>query len=167
MSGSLIAGITGATITDVGTPAAESWRSASRRRDGVAAVGRAFLCRLPAPRNIAPAVGEPGCAVGPDDYALRCRILPERNSVDVSGHRSKPPSNAGTLPCVPDLAGRARCHVVRKVAFLQLIVRRSLSSGYCGKERQQGTNEDHETHSRLLLSLSASLPLWFCKAGVL
>ena len=36
---SLIAGMTGATITEVGTPARESCRNASRRRPGVAARG--------------------------------------------------------------------------------------------------------------------------------
>ncbi len=39
ISASLIAGMTGATITDVGTPASESCRNASSRRAGVAARG--------------------------------------------------------------------------------------------------------------------------------
>src|SRR5215831_8574142 len=77
------------------------------------------------------AVGEPGRPVRPDDDTVRRGLLAEWNTLDLAAGWVQSAGNAEVLARVPNLAAWPDGHIVRIVAFWQLVVFGLLSVRGC------------------------------------
>src|SRR5262249_42374438 len=96
---------------------------------------RAFLDllrrRIDAHNGVLAAVGEPGGPIRPDDDTVRRGTLAECNSLDLAGGWVQSAGNAEVLARAPNLSAWADRHIVRIVAFWQLVVFGLLSVRGC------------------------------------
>ncbi len=107
----------------------------ARQRPGLDLLGR----RIDAHDGVETAIGDPGRAVRPDDYAMRRRARPERDALDLPRFGIEPAEHPGALAGVPDGAVRCRRHVVGMIAGGQIEIFDLGRRGGLGHEQQRHT----------------------------
>src|SRR5262245_39772872 len=95
------------------------------------------------------AVGKPRSAVRPHDDTVRCRVLAELNTLDLAASWIQSAGNAKVLASVPNISARPDGHIVRIVAFRQLVVLGLLSESRRRGRCQNSQRHEQATHDSL------------------